>query len=699
MSEQGGFLNWLIGLLGGSKSQPEVITPAEPVVPAEEGPINPALKPISSDELLKVEFSAEAVATQSIPHALVLPDQNFMEWYRAAEAYTQKFTRIAVVRSPTGNDLNRFRNVTAVQAPNVWLNNNAVQHIRRVYPNVVRVDVINAQTPAQLKATLQLRINANDRYGETMNGDKHINDRFVITWPSLALPARVPLPFNADLDGRKHEGIDIYAPPGTTIRASVAGTVALVVDQPTLLGYGRYIQINSILGTTSYLITLARLTDIKVKRGQAVTPNQVIGLSDSQSIKLVVQQPGQGLSGYYLPNVVNPTGMIYWDNLRLQPTGDGLRIREKPGTDFPVVTQVGTADRLETMETHGRTLVKVGQNEEWINVRAPSGQTGYAAAWFLEAISPDVIDALKLPGVNLDMMHALGKPTPDRLGNISWVRIPYNVSFNPNNGSYGNTDLNATFKIYKPYIERYARAGYKVMLVFTHQTYGEGAGFNWNQMNSDRWRTLTTKFAQMVRTIAGQYANQNIVHAYQIWNEQDAHPDAGSSVPMPAGNYAFMLSESIKAIRAVDTNVKIITGGHTGGPGNGANYARQTIAALPSNVRPDGIATHPYGRGPNTSSPYAIFGHIDDEVRAYTQIMPNKPIWITEWGVLDRPNDSPAVIADYAGTFLNHVKTRFPTQVVTAIWYAWAQGMHNGYGLVGTDDKPRQPLYDRVLKY
>jgi hypothetical protein len=79
--------------------------------------------------------------------------------------------------------------------------------------------------------------------------------------------------------------------------------------------------------------------------------------------------------------------------------------------------------------------------------------------------------------------------------------------------------------------------------------------------------------------------------------------------------------------------------------------------------------------------------------------MPGKPIWITEWGILDRPNDSPAAVADFAGTFLNHIKTRFPTQVETAIWYAWAQGMHNGYGLVGTDDKPRQPLYDRVLKY
>jgi hypothetical protein len=32
------------------------------------------------------------------------------------------------------------------------------------------------------------------------------------------------------------------------------------------------------------------------------------------------------------------------------------------------------------------------------------------------------------------------------------------------------------------------------------------------------------------------------------------------------------------------------------------------------------------------------------------------------------------------------------------VWYAWAQGMHNGYGLVGPDDKPRQPLMVRTFR-
>jgi hypothetical protein len=78
--------------------------------------------------------------------------------------------------------------------------------------------------------------------------------------------------------------------------------------------------------------------------------------------------------------------------------------------------------------------------------------------------------------------------------------------------------------------------------------------------------------------------------------------------------------------------------------------------------------------------------------------MPERPIWITEWGVLDRPNDNPADIARYAVDFITYIRTRYSGKVATAIWYAWAQGMHNGYGLVGADDQPRQPLYDQFLR-
>src|SRR5689334_3451145 len=104
-----------------------------------------------------------------ISHGLVLPDQNFMDWYNATTAYTQAFPRVSIVRSPAGNDLNRFRNVSAVQAPNVWFNNDAVGHIRRAYPSVVLIDLIRATTPAELTPILADRIQRKDRYGAALN--------------------------------------------------------------------------------------------------------------------------------------------------------------------------------------------------------------------------------------------------------------------------------------------------------------------------------------------------------------------------------------------------------------------------------------------------------------------------------------------------------------------------------------------------
>ena len=77
-----------------------------------------------------------------ISHAFVLPDHNFYEWLAVLRPYLAKFERVAVVRSPAGNNLNRFRNVTAVNAPLTWWNDSALVHIRRVYPSVVMVDVI-----------------------------------------------------------------------------------------------------------------------------------------------------------------------------------------------------------------------------------------------------------------------------------------------------------------------------------------------------------------------------------------------------------------------------------------------------------------------------------------------------------------------------------------------------------------------------
>ena len=522
----------------------------------------------------------------------------------------------------------------------------------------------------------------------------HIYDRFTLEWPSEARPARITRAFNNAVDGHRNEGIDIFAPKGTPIHSGAAGVVATVARQPTALGYGQYVQIGTQISGDNYLVTYTQLQNIRVQMGQTINLGDVIAESSAdQSIKLIVQQPGHGLGGYPLPNIVDPTLIIYWSGIRLKTTASTLRIRERPGTAFDITGVLKPFDRIETLEPHGRTLVKVGQPDEWIKIRSPQGIEGFASAEYLIADETEGFKALNMTGINLDLMHPLGKPGADRMKGVGWVRFAYNVSM-----GHGSTDLDGAYNRHAPYIEAYSKAGYNVILVLTHQTYGEGAGYIWDKMDTPRWRDFTAKYVDVLKRISTQLANKGWNIIYQIWNEQDTPPEAAqAAVSIPAGDYGYLLSESIKAIRAVDTRSPIITGGHVGGPGKGAAYATSALSAMPSGVRPDAVACHSYGRGP-VGSKYSPFGSIDDDVEAYGKVMPGAQILITEWGVLDHPGDSASAVSDYAIGFISRLKNLYSGKVAGAVWYAWADSMHNGYGLVGTNDQPKQPLYDRFLK-
>ncbi len=636
--------------------------------------------------------------SESISHAFVLPDQNFTEWFNAVKPYTEAFERVAVIRGPAGNDLNRFRNVTAVETPLMWVGDDALAHIRRAYPMVVRVDVVRVQTPRELESTIQARIANDDRYGAQQNDPVHLYERFTLQWPCQHRPARIIRAFSKESD-ILNEGIDILTESGSKVLAAATGMVAKISNENDALGYGGYVQISTTFRQQPYTITYGGLQNITAPEGQPVKFGDAIGEAAGDSFKLVVQAPGEGLPGFKLPDVVDPTPMIYWLDMRVRPTADGLRVRSTPNMDGEVLKQFDTSDTLESMETHGRTLLKVGVEGQWLPVRLTGNERGHAAAWYLEVTGEEsssvVLPGVNPVGVNLDIFHPMGRPAPSQLGGIGWVRFGYNVS-----AGRGSEDINAAYQRYEPIIRAYAETGYKVVLAFSHQTYGEGKSqfWPWTSMTAEKWGQLIPPFVSMVRNIAQQYAGKNIVHAWQVWNEQDAPSSAVASVPMSAQIYAKLLAETVTAIRSVDKEVFIITGGHTGGPGVGANYARETIAAMPRSAYPDGIAFHPYGRGASQSeAKYRHYGSIGESIQKYGSILPGKPLWITEWGVLNAAQENPADIGKYALEFISHVKARYGSKVAVMIWYAWAQGMHNGYGITDTSGNPRPGLTSEFL--
>ncbi len=534
------------------------------------------------------------------------------------------------------------------------------------------------------------------------------NKPFKIHYPTDARPLQIVRKFNnVGTDGLPHEGVDLYAPVGTEVMAGADGKVKKVVLADDGRGWGAYVMVKTVHNGVKYRVTYAHLNPatITVSKGQQVSKKNVLAQAsgDGQRMTLIVQASVGGRSGYRVNKVVNPKKFLKIPGFRLQPTDNGLRLRAAPSTDAEILGQVNQWDLLKTPLKDYKALWKAGKDGKWIEVITPGGARAYVATQYVKAISKKDgtggVVGVPLRGMNLDLYQKLGAPPAEPLRNLGWVRINFNVSYNPQNGTYGNTDVAAAYARYYPMIKQYAANGNKVILVLTHQFYGEGAGYVWEQMDSGKWQTLSARYAQMAAQTAALFGQERLVYAYQIWNEQDTHPqDARAAVPMPATDYAHLLAQATRAIRAADSKVQIITGGHITGNVLGPQYARQVLNLLPPDAYPDGIAFHPYGLGP-AGSPFNVFGTIDDAVRVWSTVMPNRPLWITEWGVLDHQgNDSLAApIAAHAQGFISTLENRFPGMVAAAVWYAWADGMDNGYGLVNAHNQPKEPLYSSYL--
>lgn len=626
----------------------------------------------------------------AISHAFVLPDHNFYEWLEALRPYLAKFERVTVVRSPAGNNLNRFRNVTAVDAPLTWWKDSALTHIRRVYPSVVLVDVIDVDTPAALRPILRRRIENADRYGELDAEPQHIFQRFVLEWPTSARPMALLARFNDDPDkGDLRNSIELLTSADADILCAAPGRVTAV---------GESIQIETVVEGERFITTYQARQVPKIQAGDQVALGQTIALAAGDRLQLTVQNPPKrGASQLGLDNVMNPRDYLYIPQFRVRPLVDNLRVRRLPSIFASIVGQVFSWHLLEPLEHHGRAMEKIGFKGSWLKVRSITGIEGYTPAWFLRATTlqegREAFPGVNPTGVNLDAYHSLGKPQPKQLGELGWLRFGYNVS-----NLRGSEDINAALERYLPLAAAYREAGYRVIFATSHQTYGEGKNefWPWSQMTDAKWGIFQQRFADMMSKIAAQWAGRDLVGAWQIWNEPDSRAPV-ASVTMPARTYGALFEDSFRAIRSVDSDARIITAGFNSGPVYGAAYVRAMLEVLPDDARPDGLAFHPYGRGVNGHPQYSAFGHIDESVWAYSAVMPDRPLWITEFGVLDRPEDDAGKIARYATDFVRYLKSQYPGRIAALIWYAWAQGMHNGYGLVDGAGNPRPPLTRRFL--
>jgi Tol biopolymer transport system component len=146
------------------------------------------------------------------------------------------------------------------------------------------------------------------------------------------------------------------------------------------------------------------------------------------------------------------------------------------------------------------------------------------------------------------------------------------------------------------------------------------------------------EFEVFVTELANRYKGK--VAAYEIWNEPNLNYEWGNLEPNPV-TYTEMLKTAYKAIKKVDPNALIVTGGlATTGNGSATAYGDLTFlqAMYDAGAKDyfDVFGSHPYGYGqpPDTS-------HVDglsfDRVAAQHAVMAangdgDTPIWITEAG-------------------------------------------------------------------
>jgi hypothetical protein len=186
---------------------------------------------------------------------------------------------------------------------------------------------------------------------------------------------------------------------------------------------------------------------------------------------------------------------------------NGVKVRDQPALQGE---RVGVLPEGSTFVQMGKLVEADGF--EW----APhdfQGQRAFSATRPLDGEPFAVLETAPLPaldvrGVHIDVRHPLGKPSVDELGNIHWIRLNYDVSF-----EQGQTDLEAAFELYHPICRHYLEAGKHLVFVLTHETFGE------NTKGLPVVRPL--EFASFVTEIVQQWSafGQQIV--WEIWNEPD----------------------------------------------------------------------------------------------------------------------------------------------------------------------------------
>lgn len=189
-----------------------------------------------------------------------------------------------------------------------------------------------------------------------------------------------------------HEGLDLFAPMNSHVYACAAGEV-YQVGYPANHPYGLHIRIRHAVGGQVYKTIYAHLAEVLVSQGQQVQTGQLIAKADNTGnsfgshLHLTLKIEGQKTAGYP-DEIVDP--WPYMETSEAPPASDLvvypidiLSLRAQPTTSSARLAILQEGEPLTVLGDADVARAKIGQEGAWLQVQTQSGQTGYAAAWYV----------------------------------------------------------------------------------------------------------------------------------------------------------------------------------------------------------------------------------------------------------------------------------------------------------------------------
>jgi hypothetical protein len=174
-----------------------------------------------------------------------------------------------------------------------------------------------------------------------------------------------------------HNGIDYGIPNGTSVRATAAGTVAMVAFENG--GYGNYVKLSHLDGSKKYHTYYAHLSSAAVSPGQTVEAGTAIGFSNNTGAStgphlhfgLKIDGENPAYKGYVDPmpfftaGEIEPGGTRSTDSfpdaialrdLPFEVTFETLNVRNGPGVEFSIVGQLTRGATITGRRLHSKSV-------------------------------------------------------------------------------------------------------------------------------------------------------------------------------------------------------------------------------------------------------------------------------------------------------------------------------------------------------